>query len=72
MYKTILEEKNPKVKELLINVFSQKLKWEVIETKIKKANKKSFINALKISAKLTGYNSIDNYNYVRSITGDKS
>ena len=71
MYKTILKEKNPKVKELLINVFSLKLKWEVIETEIKKANKISFANACKVSAKLTGYSFINNYRYVQSVIGEK-
>lgn len=66
-YETILAEKNPKTRKLLINVYNEELKWEAIETKIKRANKTSFLKAMRISHKFTGYNLIDNYNYVQSI-----
>ena len=67
LYKRIQTEKNPQVRSTLMDVYNERLKWEVINTRIKRANKTSYLKALLTSHKLTGYGFLDNLNYVNSL-----
>ena len=67
LYKRIQTEKNPQVRSTLINVYSERLKWEAINTRIKRASKTSHLKALLTSHKLTGYDFLDNLKYVNSL-----
>jgi hypothetical protein len=67
LYERIWLEKNPVVRDVLIEVYTNRLKWDNIDRLVKTAKKIGTKHAMIVSSKLTGYGFTANLDYVNSL-----